>query len=483
MKSLLDFASLFSFVLRPRIRVATSMVGLACMLASVTACAGVKWLSGKAGAAKALPLTGFAAWAPTPPMGWNSWDCYGPTVTEAEVKANADYMAEHLKRHGWEYVVVDIRWQVANDKAHGYQKKPIYSYDPYGRFTPALNRFPSAADGKGFGPLADYVHVKGLKFGIHIMRGVPSLACKANMPIEGSTHRAGEIGDPKDTCPWLKGQMWGVDTAKPGGQDYYDSIMRLYASWGVDYIKVDDCSRPYHQAEIEALRKAIDKCGRPIVLSLSPGATPLWAAAHVARHANLWRIQDDFWDNWKALKISFTDCANWAPLRRPGCWPDADMLPLGRIGIRAERGNPRQTHFTPNEQRALMTLWSIFQSPLMMGGDLPSNDPATLALLTNDEVLAVNRHSTGGRQLFRDGDKIAWVADAPNGRDRYLALFNAGDDPAPATVSVELKALGFEGACRMRDLWAHRDLGKAKGTFSASIPRHGAMFYRLSPAR
>jgi hypothetical protein len=240
MKSLLDFASLFSLVPRHRIRVATAMVGLACLMAAGLACASTS--------AKASPRAGFAAWAPTPPMGWNSWDCCGPTVTEPEVKANADYMAKHLKRHGWEYIVVDIRWQVANEKAHGYQKNPVYSHDPYGRFTPALNRFPSAEGGKGFKPLADYVHSKGLKFGIHIMRGVPALACKANMPIEGSTHQAGEIGVATDTCPWLKGQMWGVDMTKPGGQDYYDSILRLYASWGVDFIKVDDCSRPRSKA-------------------------------------------------------------------------------------------------------------------------------------------------------------------------------------------------------------------------------------------
>jgi hypothetical protein len=379
----------------------------------------------------------FRNWATTPPLGWNSWDCYGPTVTEAETKANADYMAKNLKSSGWEYVVVDIRWYVGNDTAHGYnEKNPDLNLDQYGRFVPAPNRFPSAANGKGFKPLADYLHGKGLKFGIHIMRGVPVEAVKRKMPIKGSTATAADIYSPEGQCRWLR-DMYTVVAGRAGAQEYYNSLFELYASWDLDFVKIDDLSEPYHTAEIEMIRKAIDRTGRKIVLSMSPGETPIANAKHAQQHANMWRTVGDFWDSWDQLKEHFEVCERWAPYTRVGNWPDADMLPLGRLGIRAERGDDRMTRFTKDEQRTLMTLWSIFRSPLMFGGDLPSNDAATLSLLTNKAVLNVNQHSTNGRQLFRRGDLVGWTADDPATGAKYLALFNAEDQqPAPASAAA-----------------------------------------------
>jgi len=335
----------------------------------------------------------FWQYAKTPPMGWNSWDCYGPTVTENEVKANADYMAEKLTQHGWEYIVVDIRWFVANDKAGGYNEtNPIYTLDEYGRLLPAVEKFPSSADGKGFKPLADYIHSNGLKFGIHLMRGIPVEAVKKNLPVMGTKVKAADIYSNLWQCQWLH-DMYTIDTLKTGAQEYYNSLFNLYGSWGVDYVKVDDLSRPYHHGEIAMIRKAIDQSGRPMVFSTSPGATPLENAGHVVNHANLWRICDDFWDNWKMLEPQFKRCADWAPYIGLGHWPDADMLPLGHIALRAERGIDRMTGFTKPEQYTLMNLWSMFRSPLMFGGDLPTNDEFTLSLITNDEVLAVNQNS------------------------------------------------------------------------------------------
>jgi hypothetical protein len=199
----------------------------------------------------------FHQWAPTPPMGWNSWDCFGPTVVESEVKANADYMSENLREFGWEYIVVDIRWYVGNDKAGGYnQDDPVYNIDNYGRLTPALNRFPSAANGNGFKPLADYIHDKGLKFGIHVMRGIPVLAVNNSLPVKGSDVTAKDIFSKEGQCEWLQ-DMYTVDYSRKGAQEYYNSIMELYASWGVDFLKIDDLSSPYHTEEIEMIRKAI----------------------------------------------------------------------------------------------------------------------------------------------------------------------------------------------------------------------------------
>ncbi|MDB5109248.1 MAG: alpha-galactosidase [Mucilaginibacter sp.] len=423
----------------------------------------------------------FHQWASTPPMGWNSWDCYGPTVMESEVKANADYMAKYLKGAGWEYIVVDIRWYVGNDKAHGYNEtNPDFVLDQYGRFQPAVNRFPSAAGGKGFKPLADYIHSKGLKFGIHIMRGIPVQAVKRNLPILGSSATAASIYSEEGQCKWLK-DMYTVVAGRNGAQEYYNSIFKLYASWGLDFVKVDDLSRPYHTPEVEMIRKAIDLCGRKIVLSTSPGETPLADAVHVQQHANMWRTVDDFWDNWKMLKDHFDVFERWNQYRAPGAWPDGDMLPLGHIGIRAERGNPRMTAFTKDEQYTLMTLWCIFRSPLMFGGDLPGNDAFTLSLLNNMEVLSVLNNSTNNKELFRTGDKIGWVADDPKTGDKYVALFNTADQPDAVKITLQLSQLGFSNSCKVRDLWSKLDIGQFESEFSAYINPHGAGLYKISP--
>ncbi len=379
----------------------------------------------------------FLKWAPTPPLGWNSWDCYGPTVVESEVKANADYMAKYMKDFGWEYVVIDIRWYIENDKAHGYNETDaIYVMDEYGRLLPSPARFPSAVNGNGFRPLADYIHSKGLKFGIHIMRGIPKEAVKKNTAVLGTNVKAVDIYNTDRLCTWLK-DMYTVDYQKKGAQEYYNSLFDLYASWGLDFVKVDDLSVPYHKEEVEMIRKAIDRTGRPIILSTSPGETPIAFAGHVKNHANMWRIVNDFWDNWPALKEHFEVCNRWAPYIGNGHFPDPDMLPLGRIGIRAENGDDRMSKFTNDEQYTLMSLFAIFRSPLMFGGDLPSNNAFTLSLLTNKDVLEVLNHSVNNKQLFRNNDLIAWTADDPKTGDKYLAVFNAQDQEK----LVESKAL------------------------------------------
>ncbi len=375
----------------------------------------------------------FLSWTPTPPMGWNSWDCYGPTVEEHEVKANADYMAEYLKNYGWEYIVVDIRWYVENDKAGGYnQNDARYAYDEWGRYVPAENRFPSSAGGKGFKELADYVHSKGLKFGVHIMRGAPKIAVDKKLPIKGTDGITLDMVCNNDSaCIWL-GDNYKVDCTKPGAQEYYNSIFNLYADWGVDFVKVDDLSRPYHTGEIEMIRNAIDQTGRPIVLSMSPGETELENAQHAKSHANMWRTIDDLWDNWDQLSYEFELCAKWAPYAGNGAWPDADMLPLGKISIRGERGGERFSLLTQDEQKTMMNLWCIAKSPLMFGGDLPQNDEFTNSLLTNREVLRMHNYSQANKEVYNDGSHIIWSAVDPDSGDMYAAIFNVeGSDFVP----------------------------------------------------
>lgn len=419
----------------------------------------------------------FKEWASTPPMGWNSWDCYGPTVEEREVKSNADYMAEKLKEYGWEYIVVDIRWFVENDKAGGYnQTDPKYVLDEYGRYQPATNRFPSSTQGKGFKELADYVHAKGLKLGIHIMRGISTEAVSKKLPIKGTDGITADlIYSPDQQCKWLR-DNYTIVADKPGAQEYYNSIFDMYAEWGVDFVKINDISRPYHQPEIELIRKAIDQCGRPIVLSLSPGKTPIENAKHVAEHANMWRMVDGVWDLWRDVTHLMDVAQDWYPHIKPGTWPDCDMIPLGRISIRGERGEDRMTRLTQDEQYSLMTLFTIFRSPLMFGGDLPSNDDFTLSLLTNKEVLRMHRESTGVQQLFQENGKIAITSRNSNTNEVYLALFNTNDDK-DTEISVNLKDLGLNGDCKVTNLWPSKNIGTVSNDFTQRIKPHASGLY------
>ena len=415
--------------------------------------------------------------APTPPMGWNSWDAFGTTVTEAEVKANADVMASTLKQFGWEYIVVDIQWYEPNAKAHGYRPNAYLAMDGNGRLIPAVNRFPSSANGQGFKSLADYVHSKGLKFGIHILRGIPRQAVIENAPILGSTARAADIADKQNLCAWNT-DMYGVDMSKPGAQAYYDSLVALYSHWGVDFIKADDMSRPYHKAEIEALHRAIQKSGRPIVLSLSPGPAPLNEVENLRANAQMWRIEDDLWDNWASVKNMYFRAEDWAPFIVPGHWPDADMLPLGHIGIRAERGNDRMSKLSHDEQRTVMTLWSICRSPLMYGGDLASLDRFTRSLLTNADVLAVNRNSSTNKVVYKQGEVRVWSALSGKAGVRYLAVFNLSN--ADSNVELEWAQVGISSAPQMtQELWTGK-VSASPSILKVELAPHASALYKLA---
>jgi alpha-galactosidase len=221
--------------------------------------------------------------APAPPMGWNSWDSYGLTVTEAEYKANVLWLHRHLQPLGWQYVVVDEGWYLRQPGQKGAAQG--FVMDATGRYLVADNRFPSAAGGAGFKPLADWVHSLGLKFGLHIIRGIPREAVEKNLPIAGSSFHAADAANTADTCKW-NSDNYGLK-ANAASQAYYDSIAKLYAGWGVDFIKVDCISRPYQADEIHMMSSAIGKSGPAMVLSLSPGPTPIEKADDVRKYAHL----------------------------------------------------------------------------------------------------------------------------------------------------------------------------------------------------
>jgi hypothetical protein len=348
----------------------------------------------------------------------------------------------------------------------------------------ADNRFASAASGAGFKPLADWVHSLGLKFGLHIIRGIPREAVEKNLPIAGSAFHAADAANTGDTCRW-NSDNYGLK-ANAAAQAYYDSIIKLYAGWGVDYIKVDCISRPYQADEIRMMNAAIEKSGRAMVLSLSPGPTPIEEAEDVKKYAQLWRISDDMWDTWLApegktfpagLIRQFDRTAQWAPHIAVGHWPDADMLPLGYLGPRPGWGDPRASRLTAEESRTLMTLWSMARSPLVAGTNLTKMDSATEALYTNPEVIAVDQHSRENREWSRKGPLVVWTARPEEGTGRYVAVFNLGDKAQDVTSSW--KDLGLpEGNHAVRDLWARKDLGSAT-SLKTSLAAHAVMLYRV----
>ncbi|HMI86674.1 MAG TPA: putative Ig domain-containing protein [Polyangiaceae bacterium] len=422
----------------------------------------------------------------TPPMGWNSYDSFDDSVTEAEMLAQANWQAQHLAPFGWDTVVVDFRWYDPDAPGSNQNQSGTntnLTMDANGRLQPATNRFPSAANGAGFKPLADQIHALGLRFGIHIMRGVARKAYDATSPIAGSTLTARDAANMGDTCTW-NSDMYGVRGDMAAGQAWYDSLFQQYAAWGIDFVKVDDMVRnvapvAFHDAEAQAIRNAIDKSGRAIVLSLSPGAMPLSGSARAQATANMWRMSDDFWDRAGDLDHMFTLSDSWQVVTGAGHWPDADMLPLGHLGPRCPiDGANRNTRFTQNEQVSMLSLWALLPSPLMLGANLTgAADASTESLLTNTEVLAVNQDGLGQRakMVARQGTVSSgteiWARDVEGGK--AVGLFNHG--AAGQAVSVTWAQLMLTGSQPVRDLWAHADLGSMPTGYTGTVPARGAI--------
>ena len=422
--------------------------------------------------------------APTPPMGWNSYDYYDTTVNEEQIKANADFMAAHMKEFGWEYIVVDIQWYAydAGSQRDRYQYIPFWKVelDEYSRLLPCPDRFPSSVNGKGFKPLADYIHSLGLKFGIHIMRGIPRIAAHNHMKILGSDKTANEIANPNSIC-WWNPDMYGLEPDREGAQEYYNSIFELYAQWGVDFIKCDDICRhdmPSAEKETEMLQKAIQNSGRPMVLSLSPGPALINKAWHYEKYANMWRITDDFWDSWPLLLNMFERCELWQNHVSEGCYPDCDMLPLGYVG--KGFGNERYTRFTKDEQITMMTLWSIFRSPLMLGAELTKLDQWTLDLITNKRVLRLISHSAGAKQIMRDKEQAIWFSKDTEEEAYYLAVFNLGDQERAIKVDLQELDLDCSKGYKLDELWTNEILEANDRYIEVNVPVHGAKLYKVT---
>lgn len=420
--------------------------------------------------------------AKTPPMGWNSWDCFGAAVNEEQVRENAEYMAKYLKEYGWEYVVVDIEWYQPQASTHEYEPFSTLTMDEYGRLIPAENRFPSAKDGLGFKPLADYIHSLGLKFGIHIMRGIPRVAAHNDLPIKDSEFSAKWVANPNSVCAWNP-DMYGLkcEQMEEGAKAYYDSIFKLYAEWGVDFVKLDDIAReyPHYKREIELMSMACKECGRDIVLSLSPGPAPLERAEHLKTYANMWRITDDFWDKWELLLDMFERAEKWSIHSAPGHWPDADMLPVG--ALRQCEDESDWTNFTEDEQITMMSLWVMMRAPLMIGAHMPKNDDFTLKLLTNKDILDIEKDSFCGHQIYRTESSIGWMAPRKDGKGVYIAIFNISDEDKE--MFVNLSDYELENYTNAKELWSQEicvlDVANEDKCVGGMIKSHSAKVYKV----
>ncbi len=428
-------------------------------------------------------------------MGWNSWDAYGLTINEEQFKANVTVLAG-VQQYGWQYAVIDEGWYMANPDGRNLAERK-YLIDGNGILIPVPDRFPSAADGGGFKTLGDWVHRQGLKFGIHIVRGIPREATAQNLPIAGSKFKASDAADTGDPCPWDDGN-WGVkDNA--AGQAWYDSQIKAFAGWGVDYLKVDCISdHPYRPTEIRQIALAIQKAGRPMVLSLSPGPTNLEHAAEVQKYAQMWRITNDHWDGWTfehhtpdgypfGLRGDFDMLAKWYTYTGPGSWPDPDMLPWGSLTPHPGMGEPRHSRETPDEQKTEFALWCITRSPLILGANLTKLDDLTRSLLSNQNMLFMNQNATYSRPL--DASTLGpgfenvrvWRASinepGARGYKEYFGFFNLGE--SATTVKVTWSQLGLDG--KKHSATSEWDDSETKDSkeISVTIPAHGSQVYEV----
>eukprot|EP01116_Phalansterium_solitarium_P005713 TRINITY_DN1761_c0_g2_i1.p1 TRINITY_DN1761_c0_g2~~TRINITY_DN1761_c0_g2_i1.p1 ORF type:complete len:452 (-),score=160.48 TRINITY_DN1761_c0_g2_i1:21-1376(-) len=427
----------------------------------------------------------------TPPMGFNTYDSFEEVINETQYRQQVGVLAS-IKQHGWQYGVIDAGWYenlVKNDGS-------VFS-DGYSRLIPDPVRFPSSKGANGFQPLASWVHSNGLRMGVHVMRGIHKQVVEANEPIFGTSYHAQDIAVASDACDWW-GEWYGVNMSHPGGQAYYDSIVQLYASWTLDFIKVDCIfgGRDGHPADIRAVSQAIQGTNAVITLSLSPGlgATPAMAA-ELSPYVNTYRITNDLWDCFDntstnapcpydhvtvagALDVmpQFQDFIGAQGLMGLS-WPDADMLPIGVL-LPPGQSVPQPTGLTQDEQRLLSPLWCIFRNPLMFGGDLTKLDNFTLGLITNDDVLGVHQASSGNRQFDAAGGVYAWRATSTAAAGgEYVAVFNV--NPTVQTYDIQFSKLGLGLTCTIYDCWAQSQVGVYKGDFVSTIPVHGANLYLL----
>jgi len=447
-----------------------------------------------------VPLLLFSQVAQKPPMGWNSFDSYGVYLYDQVANRLVEKMAEVYKPFGYEYFVIDAGWfgefelypgtMIAKEK-HA-EKVNI---NEYGILQPSHCYFPN-----GFRELIDKTHRLGLKFGLHLMRGISREAVRRNTIVKGTNYRAQDIADTTSICTWCL-QNWGVNMDKPGAQAYYDSIIEELANWGVDFIKYDDIV-PFPK-EVEAVSKAIAKCGRPIVLSLSPGGSVDINAIDFFRKGNMLRVTNDVWDVQKDINVCFASWRKWQGKEQPGFWIDMDMIPFGQLqlmspspetlakivpgksvakpesktsALYAGKGFTRRCALNKNQMFTFITMRALAASPLMIGGDLLTMDDFAIRLLTDKEMIECNQNGVMGHLIYeKDGVEI-WNTPKEKSNNGWIGIFNRNQEK---NVSLKLtsKEIGLDDktSYNLYDIWGGKPFSLS---LSHEIEPNGVIFIK-----
>jgi alpha-galactosidase len=447
--------------------------------------------------------------AKTPPLGWNSFDSYGITIYEEVAMKEIDAFIQKFAPHGYEYFVIDNGWFASPEtKMHeGYMMatadKPSpkqVSIDAFGIPIPSPKFFPN-----GLKPLIDKLHAKGLKFGVHLMRGIPRIAVERNSPIKGTNYKAKDIFTTFDDCNWCT-FMHGVDMTKPGSQEYYNSVFNQFAAWGIDFVKIDDVTN--FPAEMEAYAKAIEQCGRPMMLSLSPGGDSNVKYLDSYKKTNMVRTTPDIWDEQLSLERSFASMRKWQGLEQTGFWPDLDMIPFGELCIlRRAEVEERDTNktleefmgqmhhwckFTENQKETFITQRAISASPIMIGGSMISMDEHSTKLLTSPEMLACVKNGVHGKLIHEENNVELWNAPLTNKQRQgfqeyvykagWVAFFNRSDKKQTVDVSWKLSSFMPNGSYNLKDIWGNQSVTNYKkgDKLSIKIPENGVVFLKYS---
>jgi len=428
--------------------------------------------------------------AQTPPMGWNSFDSYGVYLHEKAAMENLEAFAEILKPHGYEYFVIDAGWfgefKLQEGTIYPAEKHASkVNFNEFGLLQPSDTYFPN-----GLQPIIDRCHELGLKFGLHLMRGIPRAAVIANTPVIGTKYFAQDIADTTSICAWNH-QNYGIDMSKPGGQEFYNSLINQMAGWGVDFVKYDDIV-PFPE-EVKAVAKAISQCGHPIVLSLSPGGNVDPDNLEAFKKGQMLRVTPDIWDDQRGINECFEAWRKWVGKEQPGFWIDMDMIPFGQLQLMSQKpagvngnetkrelmqkmksgeldtfellagkGFNRWSEFTKDQMYTFITLRALSASPLMIGGDLPTIDEFSLKLITHKDILECNQNGVMGRLVYESGSIEIWKTTKKDSEDGWIGIFNRSTDKRVISLSPENLGLNYDTALKLFDVWNNKDASDLK---------------------
>jgi len=422
----------------------------------------------------------------SPFLGWNSYDCYGSNINEKLTHANLDAFIEKLKPYGYEYFVLDAGWFRHFDLKPGETwptdgDKSYLNIDEYGRLIPSEELFPN-----GFNAIIDKAHKHGIKFGLHMMRGIPREVVEKNLPIKGTGYFARDIADVNDTCRWSS-QNYGIDMDKPGAQEYYNSVLELVSGWGIDFIKYDDIV--HKPLEINAVANAIENCGRKIILSVSPGRHFNPDYIDTYKRADMIRITRDIWDLSDDIQRSFERWEEMQPYSGKEFWLDLDMIPFGHIRVNypltynkleSTRGYERMDNFSYAQKKTFITQRAMAASPLFMGGTLTSSPNVVFELITNTDMLECNQNSITGELINRvpKYPKVVDIWKTPHKNitnEGWIGIFNRNEYNVLMKFDKEKLGLNKSLTYYLYDIWGKRIIEDAE-TFIFEISGSDVIF-------